>query len=60
MEADEAKDPKKYDWLIVKDAAQRSKERKQRLTGTVKFDISLWFLLASVGAAFLPGHVQHR
>lgn len=33
---------------------------RRTLSGTIQRDIALWFSMASIGAAWLPGPVTHR
>jgi hypothetical protein len=54
------KDPTRYSWLRLKTVAEDSKMERNNLVGSVRQDIALWFILACIGAAWLPGIVTHR
>ena len=57
---EEALGKSKYDWLQLKSIEEDAKSERQTLIGSVKRDIALWFCLACIGAAWLPGAVSHR
>lgn len=50
----------KHDWLQLKSIAEDAESERQTLIGSIKRDIALWFCLACIGAAWLPGAVTHR
>ena len=53
-------DPDTYYWLNLKPKDQDKADERKALVGSVQRDIALWFSLASIGAAWLPGSVTHR
>ena len=57
---EEAKiDPKKYEWLRMRPKAEDAASERRTLVGSVQRDVALWFSIASIGAAWLPGPVTH-
>ena len=50
----------KYPWLRVKPTELDAAQERRTLAGSIQRDIALWFVLASIGAAWLPGPVTHR
>lgn len=63
QEADEKptqKEKDEYSWLRLKTTERMVKSERQSLVGTLKKDIALWFMLACIAAAWLPGIVDHR
>uniref|UniRef100_A0A7S4HTS6 Uncharacterized protein n=1 Tax=Odontella aurita TaxID=265563 RepID=A0A7S4HTS6_9STRA len=55
-----SKDPKKYHWLRLDPVEHVYKRERRTLAGQIRIDIALWFMLACIGAAWLPGLVTHR
>lgn len=53
-------DPDTYHWLNMKPKEQDKTDERNAMVGSVQRDIALWFSLASIGAAWLPGPVTHR
>lgn len=53
-------DPKKYSWLRMKPKDEDAACERRTLSGSIQRDIALWFSMASIGAAWLPGPVTHR
>ena len=58
---EEAKsEPQKYDWLRIRPKEEDAASERRTLAGSIRRDIALWFSLASIVAAWLPGPVTHR
>lgn len=55
-----AASPADYDWLKMRPKEEDTKRERSTLAGSLQRDVALWFSLASVGAAWLPGPVTHR
>jgi len=53
-------DPKKYEWLRMRPKEEDAASERGTLAGSVRRDVALWFSLASIAAAWLPGPVSHR
>jgi hypothetical protein len=54
------KDPIRYYWLKLKGRDEDTATERQTLAGSIRKDIALWFMLACIAAAWLPGIVTHR
>jgi len=50
----------KYPWLTLRKESKIAMETKLSLVGSIMKDVALWFLLACIAAASLPGLVDHR
>ena len=58
---EEAKsEPQKYDWLRIRPKEEDAASERRTLAGSIRRDVALWFSVASIGAAWLPGPVTHR
>jgi hypothetical protein len=58
---DEAKgQPKILAWLKMRPKDEDAASERRTLAGSVRRDVALWFSIASIGAAWLPGPVKHR
>lgn len=53
-------EPKKYGWLRMRPKEEDAASERQTLGGSVRRDVALWFSMASICAAWLPGPVTHR
>lgn len=53
-------DPIRFSWLRLKEFSSDAEMERQSLLGSIRKDIALWFMLACIGAAWLPGAVTHR
>lgn len=60
IKAEREKDPKRFAWLQLKDLDKDAEIEQKVLSGSVTRDIALWFMIACIGAAWLPGGVTHR
>mmetsp|Transcript_33716 Transcript_33716/g.38402 ORF Transcript_33716/g.38402 Transcript_33716/m.38402 type:complete len:283 (+) Transcript_33716:48-896(+) len=60
IQKEQSKDPERYSWLKLKDLDKSSKVERKMLSGSAKRDIALWFIIACVGAPWLPGVVKHQ
>jgi len=54
------KDPKRFHWMRFKEIEEDAAHERQTLVGSVRRDIALWFVLACILVAWLPGPVTHR
>mmetsp|Transcript_27648 Transcript_27648/g.38890 ORF Transcript_27648/g.38890 Transcript_27648/m.38890 type:complete len:285 (+) Transcript_27648:94-948(+) len=54
------KDSKRYHWMRFKEKDEDAALERQVLVGSVRRDVALWFVLACILAAWLPGPVTHR
>lgn len=54
------KEPKRYEWMRISHQLEKAKKAKKKVIGSFGRDISLWFLLACIGAAWMPGAISHR
>lgn len=53
-------DPKRYSWFRLKDRNEDAEVERNALSGMIRKDVALWFMLACILAAWLPGLVTHR
>lgn len=54
-------DPQKYSFLKFRKKEEDALSERKSLVGTLKKDVALWFMLACIAAAWLPGiAVTHR
>lgn len=53
-------DPKRYPWFRFKDRNEDAEVERLALSGMIRKDVALWFLLACILAAWVPGLVTHR
>ena len=60
MKEETESDPQKYSWLRMKSKEEDSESERKTLAGSIQRDVALWFSMASIGAAWLPGPVTHR
>jgi hypothetical protein len=60
LKAEADKEPKRYSWLRLKAVSEDAQTERQSLVGSLRKDIALWFMLACIAAAWLPGIVSHR
>ena len=54
------KDPTSYEWLQLSDVTEDAEKERKTLRGSLARDVGLWFMIASIAAAWLPGPVTHR
>jgi hypothetical protein len=53
-------DPKRYPWFKLKDRNEDAEIERSALSGEIRKDVALWFMLACILAAWIPGVVNHR
>lgn len=54
------RDPTLYEWLRLSDVTVDAARERRTLRGSLARDVGLWFMMASIAAAWLPGAVTHR
>uniref|UniRef100_A0A6S8P6F7 Uncharacterized protein n=1 Tax=Amphora coffeiformis TaxID=265554 RepID=A0A6S8P6F7_9STRA len=60
LREDRNKDPDAYQWLLLSDVSEDAEQERKTLQGSLARDVGLWFMMASIAAAWLPGAVTHR
>lgn len=53
-------EPERYPWFRLKDRNKDAEVERGALSGMIRKDVALWFMLACILAAWLPGIVNHR
>jgi hypothetical protein len=48
-------DPEQYAWLQIRSKEKDAKLERLTLVGSIRRDVALWFVLASISAAWIPG-----
>jgi len=59
-EIEQSKTPNKYHWMKFKSRDEDAQMERASLVGSLQRDVALWFMIACIGAAWLPGVVTHR
>jgi len=51
--------PDKYKWFVLKSREKDAQSERRALGGSLKRDIAIWFNIACITAAWMPGGVTH-
>jgi len=54
------KDPKKYPWFQLLDRKTEALKERDILSGSLRKDVALWFLLIAIASAWTPGGASHH
>ena len=60
IEQSGARKKKQCSWMKFRAREDDARMERQSLVGSLRKDIALWFMLACIAAAWLPGPVKHR